>query len=119
MEDLLKKHCVPCEGGMPPLSAEKISEYLKQVPEWRLNEVAVSRGDKHQQISRDFKFSDFAEAMKFVNQVAELAESEGHHPDVIIHWNKVRLDLWTHAINGLFDNDFILAAKIDNLAKVA
>ena len=115
MKDLLKKYCVPCEGGAPPLAPKKVQEYLTQVPNWQLNKVVATRGVKHQQITREFKFKDFAEAMIFINKVAKLAEAEEHHPDIIIHWNKVRLDLWTHAINGLFDNDFILAAKINRL----
>lgn len=111
MEELTKKHCVPCEGGVPPLSQEKIDEYLKQVPEWELAEEEGKKG-KHKLIRRVFKFKDFKEAIAFVNKVADLAESEGHHPNIHIYYNRVRLELWTHAINGLFDNDFILAAKI-------
>lgn len=101
---LKDKKCLPCEGGVHPFSTEKIQQYLKLVHEnWKL---------ENGKIVSDYKFKDFAEAMEFVNRVAEIAESEGHHPDIILHYNKVRLELYTHAIKGLSENDFILAAKI-------
>jgi 4a-hydroxytetrahydrobiopterin dehydratase len=101
---LKDKKCLPCEGGVEAFTPEKISEYLKLVHEnWKL---------ENGKIVSDFKFKDFVEAMKFVNSVAEIAESEGHHPDIIVRYNKVRLELYTHAIDGLSENDFILAAKI-------
>lgn len=115
MANLLQKYCVPCEGGVPPLNSEKIKEYLKEVPDWQITEEISPKGVKYQLIRREFKFNNFKESIKFVNKVSELAESEGHHPDIHIFYNKVRLDLWTHAIGGLFDNDFILAAKINAL----
>lgn len=105
--DLLKKICVSCEGkGIRPYDLAKAEEYLVQVPGWILREDA-------KQISREYKFKDFIGAVNFVNKVAELAESEGHHPDIHISYNKVLLELSTHAIGGLSENDFILAAKID------
>jgi 4a-hydroxytetrahydrobiopterin dehydratase len=105
---LSKKHCKPCEGGMPPLSRPKNLEYLKQVNEWQLIE------DKS--IEKILLFKDFMEALVFVNKVADIAESEGHHPDILIFgWNKVKISLSTHSIGGLSDNDFILAAKIDEV----
>jgi|SRR3989344_2746547 len=104
--DLLNKKCVPCEGGVDPLSKEQIEGYLKITPGWTLS------GDG-KKISKEYKFKDFIGAINFINNVAELAESEGHHPDIHINYNKVLLELWTHAIGGLHDNDFILAAKID------
>jgi 4a-hydroxytetrahydrobiopterin dehydratase len=104
--NLLNKKCVSCEGGVPPMSPEEIKKYSKEVPAW----VVFS---DHKKISREFKFKDFKEAMKFVNKVAEIAESEGHHPDIHIFYNRVNIELWTHAVNGLSENDFILAAKID------
>ena len=108
MQNLLNKKCVPCEGGTLPLTTEEIVKYLPEVPSWEVSE------DK--KISREFKLKDFKEAVAFVNKVAELAESEGHHPDIYLHsWNKVRLELSTHAIGGLSENDFILAAKISKL----
>ena len=107
--DLTKKHCVPCEGGTLPLSEEKENELIKQTAEWRLSRDGVHK------ISRMVKFKDFKTAMKFVNKVADLAESEDHHPDFKIVYNKVWLDLFTHAVGGLSENDFIMAAKINKL----
>lgn len=109
MGDLSNQKCVPCEGGTPPLFREKVKKLLPQVHGWIL-------GSNFKKISRDFKFKNFKEAMGFVNKVAGLVETEGHHPDILIHdWNKVRLELSTHAIVGLSENDFILAAKIDQV----
>ncbi len=104
--NLLSKKCVPCEGGVPPMSLGEATKNLAEIKDWRLID-----GKK---IEKEFKFKDFKEAMSFVNKVADLAESEGHHPDIIVHgWNKVRLELSTHAIGGLSENDFIMAAKAD------
>ncbi len=106
MSDLTEKRCVPCEGGVPPLGKSEMERLLAQIPGWSLS-------DKW--ISKEFQFKNFVEAMKLVNRVADLAEAEGHHPDIHIHYNRVRFDVWTHAIDGLSENDFILAAKIDAL----
>lgn len=106
VDNLLKKKCVPCEGGVKPLNLEEAGDYLAQVLDWALDE----QGKK---ISKTFKFKDFIGAINFVNNVADIAESENHHPDIQIHYNKVLLELWTHAIGGLSENDFIMAAKID------
>ena len=106
MNNLLQRHCVPCEGGTAPLSAAEAAKLLPAVPQWQLSVDAKS-------IEREFIFKDFKEALAFVNEGAQIAEQEGHHPDIYISWNKVRLILSTHAINGLSENDFILAAKID------
>ena len=108
MNDLTQKRCVPCEGGVPPLAKPEVEKLLAQVPGWGLD---------GKWITKEFQFKNFVEAMKFVNRVADLAEEEGHHPDIHIHYNIVRFDIWTHAINGLSENDFILAAKIDALQK--
>jgi len=108
MEGLASKSCVPCRGGVPPLSPNDAARYLAGTPAWRLEENGT-------RIRRRFEFRDFVGAMKFVNRVAEMAEEQGHHPDIAIHWNKVDLVLWTHKIGGLHENDFILAAKIDRL----
>lgn len=105
--DLANKHCVPCEGGMPPLDPARVPNYLKYAPGW------ISPDGK--KITREFKFKDFKEAMAFVNKVAETAEAEGHHPDIYIFYNIVRFELSTHAIGGLSENDFILAAKINEI----
>jgi len=105
---LAGKSCVPCRGGVAPLTEPQARELLEAIPDWRLEE-------KSTRLSRRFEFEDFKKAIEFVNRVAEVAEREGHHPDFAIHWNKVDLVLWTHKIGGLHENDFILAAKIDRL----
>jgi len=109
MSDLATKKCVPCEGGTKPLETSAAEAYLTQTPAWRLSM------EDPRKLRRDLRFKDFAEAMKFVNNVADVAEAEGHHPDICISWNKVNLELYTHAIGGLSENDFIVAAKIDEL----
>ena len=103
---LYQKKCIPCEAGTPSLKEDEINEMLKQVSGWNL---------KGGHLYKKFKFRNFVEAMKFVNSVAEVAESEGHHPDFCVHYNKVEFEIWTHAISGLSENDFILAAKIDKI----
>ncbi len=105
--NLLKKKCVPCEKrGMKPMDRAEALDYIAENPDWNLNSDATK-------ISKEFKFADFIGAINFVNLVADIAEEEGHHPDISIHYNLVTLELWTHAIGGLSENDFILAAKID------
>ena len=106
--DLASKSCVPCRGGVPPLSEEQARAFLHHAPLWNL-------GENGSRLTRTLGFADFQSAMRFVNRVAEVAEAEGHHPDIAIHWNKVALTLWTHKIGGLHENDFILATKIDRL----
>lgn len=107
MSDLLKKICVSCEGkGIKPFDKTQAEEYISQVSGWALDKDA-------KKISKEFKFKDFIGAINFVDRVAELAETEGHHPDIHIHYNKVLLELSTHAIGGLSENDFIVAAKVD------
>jgi len=110
MEDLTKKRCVPCEGGTPPLTRPEAEKYLAQVRDWQLSDDAKL-------ISKEFILKDFKEAIAFINRVAALAEEEGHHPDIRLSWNRVRLELSTHAIKGLSENDFIVAAKINALPK--
>jgi 4a-hydroxytetrahydrobiopterin dehydratase len=106
-EPLERRKCVPCEGGTPPLTRDQAEPLLAQVSqEWKIEGSTLIR---------TFRFHDFKASIAFVNQVAEIAEQEGHHPDLHISWNKVRVELTTHAIHGLSENDFILAAKIDKL----
>ncbi len=102
--DLAAKKCKPCEGGTPPMREEEAKDMLKKIEGWQL---------KENKIRKVYRFKDFKGSMKFVNKVADLAEEEGHHPNMSISWNKVTLTLTTHAIAGLSENDFILAAKID------
>ena len=115
-DNLLNKKCVPCEGGAKPLNHEEIVVYMEQIVDWTLVEGQnsnVRESGLGAKISREYKFQDFIGAINFVNNVAEIAEGEGHHPDIKINYNKVMLELSTHAIGGLSENDFILAAKID------
>ena len=107
MVNLAAKKCVPCEGGTSPFESEKIQEYLKEVEGWELEE--------NKRIKKTFKFKTFREAIDFVNRIADLAEKENHHPDIHIKYNRVILELTTHAIKGLSENDFIMASKIDLL----
>jgi len=105
---LTEEKCKPCQGGEPTLSVTEAEELARQTPEWSLEDKALER---------QLKFKDFRQAMEFVNRVAAVAEEEGHHPDILISYNKVRLTLTTHKIGGLSRNDFIMAAKIDKLLK--
>lgn len=105
--ELLSKKCVSCEGTTPPMGDADIQKYISQVHGWAVSDTAPKK------IRKEFELKNFKEAMAFINKVAEIAEAEGHHPDIYIFYNKVRLELWTHAANGLTENDFIIAAKID------
>lgn len=104
--ELRERRCVPCEGGIPPLTRDEQAALLPQVPSWRVE------GDK---LLRTFVLDSFVAAMAFIQRMANLAEAEGHHPDFCVHYRKVDVSLWTHAIGGLSESDFILAAKIDEL----
>jgi 4a-hydroxytetrahydrobiopterin dehydratase len=107
---LAEKHCVPCEGGMPSLDDAAVTKMLGQVKGWaRRDEDGVAR------ITRRLEFKDFVAAMAFLDKLAVIAEAEGHHPDFCVHYNQVDVTLWTHAVGGLSENDFILASKIDAL----
>ena len=108
MSELASKTCVPCRGGVPPMDARDAERYLALVEGWGLSD--------HRRISRTFVFSDFAGALDFANRVGEIAEAEGHHPDLLGAWGRVEVTIWTHKVNGLTESDFILAAKIDQLA---
>lgn len=106
--NLSDKKCVACEGGTPPLGEKEIAGYMLELKgDW---EVVTNK-----KIKKEFKFKDFKEAMAFVNNIAEIAEAEGHHPDIYIFYNRVNIELRTHAVNGLSENDFIMAAKIDKI----
>ena len=102
--DLARKHCQPCEGGVPALDDKQTKDFLSQVTGWEARE---------KKLHKSFTFRDFKEAMGFLVQVAFVAESEGHHPDFAVQWNRVDFTIWTHAIGGLSENDFIIAAKLD------
>jgi len=107
MTSLADKTCVPCRGGTPALKGSALSDFRQQLPEWQVV-------DEHHLI-RAYKLPDFRSALAFVNKVGELAEEQGHHPDILLAWGKVEITIWTHAVNGLTESDFILAAKIQRL----
>ncbi|MBD3350910.1 MAG: 4a-hydroxytetrahydrobiopterin dehydratase [Candidatus Lokiarchaeota archaeon] len=109
MSKLTNKKCVPCEGGLPAMDIPEENTNMKEIPEWALNREEIHK------ITREFKFKNFKKSMKFVNKVADIAEEEGHHPDIYIYYDTVKLELYTHAVNGLFINDFIIAAKVDEI----
>jgi len=105
MSELFEKACVPCRGGVAPLTPQQIAPLLEQLDGWSVIE--------NHHLSKTYKFPDFATALDMVNRVGLVAENEGHHPDIALSWGEVRLDLFTHKINGLTESDFILAAKAD------
>ncbi len=107
MTELASKTCVPCRGGTPPLKGEELDPLRRQVPEWEVVE------EHH--LRRVFRFKNFREALGFVNKVGELAEEQGHHPDICFGWGKAEVTIWTHKINGLTESDFIFAAKVDTI----
>ena len=107
MSDLASKTCVPCRGGVPPLKGVGLTELAGKVNGWTVVE------EHH--ITKSFKFPNFREALTFLNRVGELAEEQGHHPDLTLVWGRVDAAIWTHKIDGLTESDFILAAKIDRL----
>jgi len=114
MPALKDVRCVPCRGGVPTLGEKEITALKPQVPEWQVFEV-----NRVPRLRRDFTFEDYRSALEFVNQVAELAEREQHHPDLHLSFGKVRMETWTHKIRGLHQNDFILAAKTDAIYAAA
>jgi len=109
-ETLLQKTCTPCRGGVPPLTRGEAEGFLTQAPEWVLMDDA-------RRIERSCRFKNFREALTFVQRVGELAEAEGHHPDINFGWGYATVSLRTKKIKGLHENDFIMAAKIDRLAR--
>jgi 4a-hydroxytetrahydrobiopterin dehydratase len=112
VDTLLGKTCTPCKGGISPLTAQEVERLHGQVPQWEVRDDA-------KRIERKFKFRDFGEALRFVQVVGELAESEAHHPDISFGWGYATVSLQTKKIKGLHENDFILAAKVDRLADQA
>jgi len=105
--DLANRDCVPCRGGVEPLTGDALNELAAVLPDWQVVE--------NHHLSRTFRFPDFAAALAFVNRIGALAEEIGHHPDMAFTWGRVTIDIWTHKIKGLHESDFILAAKIDQL----
>lgn len=110
MTELQKQKCVPCTGNLPPATEEEINTYKTQIPDWDLIDE-----NGQLRLQRVYKFSDFQSAIAFTNSVGEIAETEGHHPALLTEWGKVTVTWWTHAIDGLHHNDFIMAAKTDTV----
>ncbi len=106
-EKLAQKTCIPCKGGVPPLTEPQSAELLRQVEGWE----AV----RNHHLRKEFSFPDFSQALTAVNRIGTLAEEQGHHPDLHLAWGKVGVEIWTHKIDGLTESDFILAAKIDEV----
>ena len=104
-ESLSSRHCVPCHGGVPRLTGEEIAPLLGQLDGWRVVE--------EHPLLKDYKFANFADALALVNRAGEVAEREGHHPDISFGWGYAQIKIYTHAIDGLSESDFILASKID------
>jgi 4a-hydroxytetrahydrobiopterin dehydratase len=107
MADLAERQCVPCRGGVPPMKGDEIEKLSTQLEEWGVV-------NEHH-LQKSYKFKDFGETLAFVNRVGELAEQQGHHPDICFGWGKADITIWTHKIDGLTESDFVLAAKIDKL----
>ncbi|MGB9799659.1 MAG: 4a-hydroxytetrahydrobiopterin dehydratase [Thermanaerothrix sp.] len=110
MSPLVEEKCVSCHGGVPPLNNDEIAQLLPEVPGWEVIEV-----ENQKRLQRTFKFKDFANALDFTNRIGQIAEAEGHHPLMITEWGKVTVAWWTHAIGGLHRNDFIMAAKTNQI----
>jgi 4a-hydroxytetrahydrobiopterin dehydratase len=107
MSDLASRECVPCRGGVPPLKGGELTTLLSELDGW---EVV----NEHH-LKKEYKFANFREAQAFVDRAADLAEEQGHHPDICFGWGRAEITIWTHKIDGLTESDFILAAKIDKL----
>ncbi|MEM7760867.1 MAG: 4a-hydroxytetrahydrobiopterin dehydratase [Cyanobacteria bacterium P01_A01_bin.40] len=112
MTELLQQKCVPCTGSLPAATKEEINQYQTQIPDW---ELITENGELH--LQRVYQFPDFQSALAFTNLIGKIAETEGHHPALLTEWGKVTVTWWTHAINGLHHNDFIMAAKSDSAYK--
>jgi len=114
MSDLLKKKCIPCEGGVLPFDLSEIHKYQKKVDGWDI----IKNESEIYYLEKKFTFKNFLKSQKFVNEVGKISENEGHHPDIIFGWGYAKINITTHAIKGLSENDFILAAKIDQIINV-
>jgi len=111
MDDLSNKKCVACDGKIPPFDTSEIHKYLKRVDGWDVK----NDEDNNFYLSKNYKFENFTTSQNFVNKVANIAEEENHHPDISFGWGYCRIKIFTHAIKGLAESDFILAAKIDKI----
>ena len=111
MNDLHKKNCIPCRGGVLPFDSSEIHKYLKKIDGW---DVIKNKNETYF-LEKDFKFKNFSESQKFINKVGDIAESQSHHPDIIFGWGYAKIQIFTHKIKGLVVSDFILASKIDKI----
>jgi len=111
MFDLSKKKCIACDGDTLPFDTSEIHKYLKKIDDWEVK----SNNDKNFYLIKDFKFKNFEESQNFVNKVGNIAEEENHHPDITFGWGYCTIKIFTHAIKGLAESDFILAAKVDKI----
>ena len=111
MNDLANKKCIPCEGGIPAFDKTEIHKYLKKINGWEVKEDE----NNNFYLIKDFKFENFLESQEFINKVGQIAEKEGHHPDIMFGWGYAKIKIFTHAIQGLAESDFILAAKLDKI----
>ena len=111
MNELSDKKCVPCEGGVLPFDTTEIHKYLKKIDGWEVK----NNEEKSYFLIKEFKFKNFLESLSFINKVSEISEEEGHHPDIVFGWGYCKIKIFTHTIQGLVENDFILAAKIDKI----
>ncbi|MDC1032586.1 4a-hydroxytetrahydrobiopterin dehydratase [Candidatus Pelagibacter sp.] len=114
MNELLKKKCTPCEGGIIPFDISEIHKYQKKVDGWDI----IKNKKEIYFLEKNFKFKDFQESQNFINQVGKISDEENHHPDISFGWGYAKINIMTHAIEGLSENDFILAAKIDQISNV-
>jgi len=109
--DLHNKNCIPCKGGIPPFEISEIHKYLKKVDGWDVKKTE----DETYFLEKKFNFDNFLKSQKFVNKVGDIAEKEGHHPDIVFGWGYAKIQIFTHKIKGLVESDFILAAKVDKI----
>ena len=111
MSDLHNKKCIPCRGGVPSFDISEIHKYLKKIDRWDVKK----NEDESYFIEKNFKFKNFSESQKFINELGNIAEAESHHPDIVFGWGYAKIKIFTHKIKGLVESDFILAAKIDKI----
>jgi 4a-hydroxytetrahydrobiopterin dehydratase len=114
MTALTQAHCEACRADAPKVSDDELAELIRQIPDWN-----IETRDGHMELEKVFLFKNFRHALAFTNAVGELAEAEGHHPGLLTEWGKVTVTWWSHSIKGLHRNDFIMAARTDEVAKTA
>ena len=110
MNTLSQQKCVPCQGGVPPVSTEEINQYKPQIPDW-----SILKQDETRYLKRSYPLANFKKALDFAQRIGEIAEQEQHHPTLIVEWGKVTVHWWTHTLKDLHQNDLIMAAKTDQI----